>query len=275
MLINKRICFIGAGAMAEAILSGLIRKGVVNSEFLSVTNRSNESRLHELSQKYGVQADASRKSEFIKHADILMLAMKPKDTAATLEEIRAFTHSGQLIISVAAGVTTDRISALLGHDAPVIRSMPNTSAAIGQSVTGLCGGAAAEAIHFETASQIFESIGKVFQVEEGKIDSLTAVSGSGPAFFYYFVEAMLAGARDVGLDERFATELVQHTMLGAANMLIQSGKEPSKLRVEICSPGGTTLAGLDVLQSRGFEDAIRLCVQAAARRAAELGKKFS
>lgn len=275
MLLDKKVCFIGAGAMAEAILSGIFKHLVLKPEAVSVINRANELRLNQLAGDFGISAEPDQKYRYVEKADILILVMKPKDMRSSLEEIRAYTKKEQLIISVAAGVKSDTISELLGHDAPVIRTMPNTSAQIGESVTGLCGGKMAQEEHIQLAMKIFESIGSVFRVDENDMDAVTAVSGSGPAFIYYFVEAMLSGAQKVGLDEGLGKELILQTMTGAANMLLYSGKEPSVLREQICSPGGTTLAGLDVLQSYGFREAVQSCIDAATRRAVELGKLHS
>jgi pyrroline-5-carboxylate reductase len=275
MLTDKKICFIGAGAMAEAILAGLTKNQIAKAEDVAVTNRSNSIRLRKLGEYYGVQADAAQKFQYVKDADILILAVKPKDMWSTMQEIRSYTNDGQLLLSVAAGITTEQISRLVEHQAPVIRSMPNTSASIGQSATCICGGDTAGEAHFQIACTIFESIGSVFKIKEKYMDAVTAVSGSGPAFIYYFVEAMLEGAGDLGLEETLAKRLIQQTMLGAANMLLHSGQEPSVLRQQISSPGGTTLAGLDVLDDNRFKESIRLCLQAAAARATELGTQLS
>ncbi|GGF97490.1 pyrroline-5-carboxylate reductase [Paenibacillus abyssi] len=258
--------------MAEAIIAGMVKMQIVKPDSISATNRSNPVRLNQLADAHGIQADPALKYRYIQEADILILAMKPKDIKNTVEEIGEYTTKDHVVVSVAAGIKTETISGLLGHEAPIVRTMPNTSALVGQSATGLCGGKTAQEEHIEVTSKIFESIGSVFRIPEENMDALTAVSGSGPAFFYYFVEAMLDGAKSVGLEEGLAKELVLQTMLGATSMLMQSGKEPSELREAICSPGGTTLAGLDVLQSHSLNDTVKACVEAATKRAVELGK---
>src|SRR5699024_10182379 len=147
MLTDKKIGFVGAGAMAEAVLAGMLNKHIVNPGAISITNRSDRFRLDELGYNFGVVANADQKEKCIREADILILSMKPKDVGAALEEIRGITHADQLIISVIAGVTTTYISQLLGHQAPIIRTMPNTSATIGLSATGICQGDTASAEH--------------------------------------------------------------------------------------------------------------------------------
>lgn len=256
--------------MAEAIIAGMLKKGGFAPDAVHATNRSNRARLDELAQAYRIHADPAQKERYVREADILILAVKPKDIAATIDEIRPWTNPGQLVISVAAGVRTQTIYSLLGHDAPVVRTMPNTSAAVGLSATGICGGRTASPEHVRTAADIFTSVGEVFEVPEDRMDAVTAVAGSGPAFFYYVVESMLNGAVKVGLDEETGKRLLLQTLAGAAAMLQQSGKSPAVLREEICSPGGTTLAGLGVLQAREVDQAFIACVEAAANRAREL-----
>jgi len=268
----SKICFIGAGAMAEAIIAGIVKQQRFSPDAVSATNRSNRSRLDKLAQQYGIQADPEQKERYIREADILVLAMKPKDLAESIAGIRHLTNPGQLIISVIAGVLTQTISDLLGHEAPVVRTMPNTSAAVGQSATGLCGGRTASRDHIRMATDIFTSVGQVFEVPEELIDAVTAVAGSGPAFIYYFVESMLSGAVKVGLDEDLAKQMVLQTLAGASAMLMHSGKPIATLREEISSPGGTTLAGIGALKSRGFEEAVVACIEAATIRAKEMGK---
>jgi len=267
---ESKICFVGAGAMAEAIIAGILKQGRFMPEAVYAVNRSNRSRLAELAERYRIQADPEHKERYVREADILILAVKPKDIPATLAEIRPWTNSGQLVISVAAGVRTQAISSLLEHDAPIVRTMPNTSAAVGLSATGICGGSTAARKHVRTAADIFSAVGQVFEVPEELMDAVTAVAGSGPAFIYYVVESMISGAVKVGLDEETGKALVLQMLAGASAMLAQSGKSPAALREEICSPGGTTLAGLGVLASREVDQAFVACIEAAVNRAREL-----
>jgi pyrroline-5-carboxylate reductase len=274
MLTQKKICFIGAGAMAEAIVAGLINKKIVKPGQISITNRDDRFRLDELVYNFGVFADAEQKEKSMQEADVLVLAMKPKDVAEALTSIRHFTSSDQLVISVVAGISTDYITDLLGHTAPVVRTMPNTSAAIGRSATGICAGKTASDEHIAMARKIFESIGMVVLTEEAKLDAVTGLSGSGPAYVYYLVESMLAGGIDAGLEADEARKLILQTLIGSAQMLIETGEEPSVLREKVTSPNGTTQAGLDILRSYHFEEAVRSCIQGAAKRSKELGKQL-
>jgi pyrroline-5-carboxylate reductase len=271
MLTEKRICFLGAGAMAEAVLAGMLSKRIVKPGAVSITNRSDRFRLDELVYNFGIVADADQKDQSIEQADILILAMKPKDLAQAVKEISHLTHSDQLFISVVAGISTDFISTLLGHDAPVIRTMPNTSATIGMSATGICQGKTATDEHVQVAMHIFKSIGEVVLVEEKQLDAVTGLSGSGPAYVYYLVEAMQTGAIQAGLNPETSRKLILQTLIGAAHMLLETGEDPALLREKVTSPGGTTQAGLEILRSFQFEEALIRCIGRATERSKELG----
>ncbi|RXT05705.1 pyrroline-5-carboxylate reductase [Ammoniphilus sp. CFH 90114] len=275
MLSEKKVCFLGAGAMAEAVLAGMLNKRIIKPGAVSITNRSDRFRLDELVYNFGVVADANQKDSSIQDADILILAMKPKDVASALEEIKHLTNPNQLVISVVAGITTTFITSLLGHQAPVIRTMPNTSATIGLSATGVCQGETATEEHLELAKHIFESIGMVAVVEEHQLDAVTGLSGSGPAYIYYLVESLQSGAVQAGLDEQVARELILQTLIGAAHMLKETGEDPAVLREKVTSPNGTTQAGLDKLRSFQFEEALVSCVLRATERSKELGAILS
>jgi len=275
LLNDKKICFIGAGSMAEAILAGMLNQKIVNPSHISITNRTDRIRLHELSHKFGVVADAERREQSIQGADILILAMKPKDVGNALSDWKHLTRPGQMIISVVAGITTDFISNILDHSAPIIRTMPNTSATIGLSATAIAKGITATDEHINIAREIFESIGSVVTVEENQLDAVTGVSGSGPAYIYLLVEAMQKGAMQAGLPAGMSRELILQTILGAAEMLKKTGEDPAVLREKVTSPGGTTQAGLEILRSFGFEQALVACILRATERSKELGAILS
>lgn len=273
-MLNQTICFIGAGAMAEAIIAGMLNEKTVEPHHIAVINKSDRKRLKALSAKYGIVADPERKAELISTADVLILAMKPSDVRASLQQIRTLTNNQQIIISVVAGLSTTLITELLGHNAPVIRTMPNTSAKIGLSATAIAPGTYAQEDHIKIANTILESIGQVFTVQEELLDGVTGLSGSGPAYIYYLVEAMIKGGMDVGLNADQAYQLSIQTLLGAAMMLKETKQEPSLLREEVTSPNGTTAKGLSVLRSYQFEEAIRQAIQQAAERSKELGQQL-
>ncbi|HDR4729583.1 pyrroline-5-carboxylate reductase ProI [Bacillus sp. Gnz1/3] len=267
----QNISFLGAGSIAEAIIGGLLHANVVKGEQITVSNRSNETRLQELHQKYGVKGTHNKK-ELLTDTNILFLAMKPKDIAEALIPFKEYIHHNVLIISLLAGVSTHSIKNLLQKDVPIIRAMPNTSAAILKSATAISPSKHATAEHIQTAIALFETIGLVSVVEEEDMHAVTALSGSGPAYIYYVVEAMEAAAKKIGLKEDVAKSLILQTMIGAAEMLKASEKHPSILRKEITSPGGTTEAGIEILQEHKFQQALISCITQAAQRSHNLGK---
>ncbi|MED0670890.1 pyrroline-5-carboxylate reductase [Aneurinibacillus aneurinilyticus] len=270
ILQNKTICFLGAGSMAEAMISGLVDKKLLPAEQIYAVSRSG-SRAQELAKHYGIVTPA--KEEAISKADIIILAVKPKDIEEAIIGIRSMTSSRQLFISVLAGTSTDYITNLLGHSAAVIRTMPNTSAAVGLSATALAPGAYATDADMEAALQIFKAIGIVETVKEEALHAVTGLSGSGPAYVYYLVEAMEQAAREIGLEGDTARRLILQTIIGAAHMLRDRGEEPSALRKQVTSPGGTTAAGIAVLEEHGFQDAILACIKQAVARSEEMGKQ--
>ncbi|CUB52349.1 MULTISPECIES: pyrroline-5-carboxylate reductase ProI [Bacillus cereus group] len=267
----QNISFLGAGSIAEAIIGGLLHANVVKGEQITVSNRSNETRLQELHQKYSVKGTHNKK-ELLTDTNILFLAMKPKDVAEALIPFKEYIHHNVLIISLLAGVSTHSIRNLLQKDVPIIRAMPNTSAAILKSATAISPSKHATAEHIQTAIALFETIGLVSVVEEEDMHAVTALSGSGPAYIYYVVEAMEEAAKKIGLKEDVAKSLILQTMIGAAEMLKASEKHPSILRKEITSPGGTTEAGIEVLQEHKFQQALISCITQAAQRSHNLGK---
>ncbi|PFR12680.1 pyrroline-5-carboxylate reductase [Bacillus anthracis] len=267
----QNISFLGAGSIAEAIIGGLLHANVVKGEQITVSNRSNETRLQELHNKYGVKGTHNKK-ELLTDTNILFLAMKPKDIAEALTPFKEYIHHNLLIISLLAGVSTHSIRNLLEKDIPIIRAMPNTSAAILKSATAISPSKHAIKEHIQTAIALFETIGLVSVVEEEDMHAVTALSGSGPAYIYYVVEAMEEAAKEIGLKEDVAKSLILQTMIGAAEMLKASEKHPSILRKEITSPGGTTEAGIEVLQEHKFQQALISCITQAAQRSHNLGK---
>lgn len=267
----QNISFLGAGSIAEAIIAGLLDANVVKSEQITVSNRANETRLQELHTKYGVKG-THNKQELLAHADVIFLAMKPKDIAEAIVPLKDYITSNQLVISLLAGVSTHSITDLLQKNVPIIRAMPNTSAAILKSATAISPSVHATEQHIRIAKSLFETIGLVSIVAEDDMHAVTALSGSGPAYIYYVVEAMEEAAKQIGLDESVAKSLILQTMIGAAEMLKANTKHPSILRKEITSPGGTTEAGIEVLQSFDFQQALISCITAATKRSYDLGK---
>lgn len=267
-----KIVFVGAGAMAEAIINGLTKSNKISPTSIHVTNKSDVNQLNYLKQTYNVQILCEQKEALTK-ANIVFLAMKPKDAQEALTSLAPYLNKDATIISVIAGINIQTIINALGNR-PVARVMPNTSAAVGMSASALCWN---ELIADESKLLIIdllESIGSVKVVEEDDLHVVTALSGSGPAYFYYFAEQFESAAVQHGLDSGDARQLFIQTMEGAAQMLKKGDVEPSELRRRVTSPGGTTEAGLEQLMEHKVSEAIFACIHAAENRSREIGKIF-
>ncbi|WNC14082.1 pyrroline-5-carboxylate reductase [Brevibacillus brevis] len=271
--IEGRIGFLGAGSIVEAMLSGILKEGLVSPDRICVTNRSNTERLDQLSQTYGIHTTHD-KMEVARSADILILAMKPKDAGEGLRELAGVVTPGQLIISVIAGVSTTLIGEWLGVNCPIIRTMPNTSSAVGLSATGLAANPSVTEEQLKLATSLFEAIGTVYTVAEEELDIVTGLSGSGPAYIYYLVEAMMGAGTTAGLDREMARQLTLQTVIGAATMLRDTREEPALLRKKVTSPGGTTQAGLEVLEAYQFKEAVTSAILRATERSREMGAEY-
>jgi pyrroline-5-carboxylate reductase len=271
--IEGRIGFLGAGSIAEAMLSGILKKGLLPADSLLVSNRNNQERLDQLVQSYQVNVTQDRK-ELVDTSDILILAMKPKDAAEALMELRGIVRPDQLVISVIAGVATSLIEGWLGVECAIIRTMPNTSSAIGLSATGLACNRFVTEEQLQLATLLFEAIGTVYTVAEEELDIVTGLSGSGPAYIYYLVEAMVGAGATAGLCRETARLLTLQTLLGAAHMLLDTREDPALLRKQVTSPGGTTQAGIEVLESYQFQEAVTSAILRATERSRELGAQY-
>ncbi|WP_312113709.1 pyrroline-5-carboxylate reductase [Brevibacillus reuszeri] len=268
-----RIGFLGAGSIVEAMLSGILKKGLLSPDRLLVSNRNNRERLKELADSYGVQYTQD-KLEVGRSSDILILAIKPKDAQEALRELRGVVHTGQLVISVVAGVSTTLIGEWLGVNCPIVRTMPNTSSAVGLSATGLAANPFVTEEQLQQATCLFEAIGTVYTVAEEELDIITGLSGSGPAYIYYLVEAMMAAGATAGLDREMARQLTLQTVIGAAQMLLETRADPAILRKQVTSPGGTTQAGLEVLEAYQFQQGVTAAILRASERSREMGAQY-
>jgi pyrroline-5-carboxylate reductase len=269
-ILMKKLVFVGAGSMAEAMISGIGASGLLPGEQIWATNKQDTDRLKSLEQKYGIKATYDLEMLF-KDADAIVLAMKPKDAAAAVGEIKSYLPEGMLIISVLAGVSIAAIETAAEKSLAVARAMPNTSAAIGKSATALAVNSNVSEAQKMLIQELFNTIGLTTIVEEYQLDAVTGLSGSGPAYIYYLVEAMEQSAAEIGLDKQTAKQLIIQTLLGAAEMLTKSDKEPAQLRFEVTSPGGTTEAGISILEQHGVQSAFVSCIKEATAQSRRLG----
>jgi pyrroline-5-carboxylate reductase len=272
-LYTKTIIFIGAGSMAEAIIRGLLQMKKVEARNILALNRSNLEKRNQLQTQYNIQVGsiAELAPETIQAADIIVMAMKPKDAAQAMLQLRSVLHSNQLIISVIAGLSIETIESLLEQSFPIARTMPNTSSSIGLGSTGLSFSEGTLSHHRKIAMDIFASVGEVFVVDEAQLDILTGVSGCGPAYVYYLMEAMISGGIQGGLSPEMARQLTVQTVLGAASMVKATEQDPAILRKNVTSPNGATQAALETMDLFQFTDGVEKAVLRASERAHELG----
>ena len=262
----QQIAVFGAGVMGEALLSGLIRSGIGNDR-LVITERRPE-RAAELRDRYGVEvvdnADAAGR------ADTLVLVVKPQDMASLLDEIAAVLRPGTLVVSLAAGITTSFIEQRLPDGTPVVRVMPNTPALVDEGMAAISPGSHCGDEHLAEAEKLLSAVGKVVRVAEKHQDAVTAISGSGPAYIFYVVEAMIEAGVLLGLPRSTSNDLVVQTLVGAAKMLKETGEHPTVLRENVTSPAGTTVAALRALDDHKVRAAFLSAMEAARDRSREL-----
>lgn len=269
MLINKRVGFIGAGAMAEALLKGLLGTGLLTKNQCTLSDISIQ-RLEYLSEQYGV-AISQENHELARESDVLILAVKPQVISKVLDEIQPDIGKDTLVISIAAGISLQKLENRLGH-VPVVRVMPNTPASVGAGMAAISLGHLASAEHGEIALKLFGAVGKAVIIAEDLMDAATGLSGSGPGYAFVLIDALADAGVSVGFNRQTAILLAAQTLMGAAKMVVESGEHPAKLRDMVTSPAGTTIAGIHVLEQHGVRAAMIDAVREASRRSAELGK---
>ena len=264
-----RYGFIGAGAMAEAIVGGMIGCGLCQGTDIVMSNRSQE-KLEHMKTLYGV-ATTSDNNLIMQQAEYIILAVKPQQFPTVCESLQVSPGSKQTIISIMAGLSIRGIKDKLGN-CIVFRAMPNTPAKIGWGMTGLACDDTATATQRQVVQAVFDSVGKTVLVEESYMDALGAVSGCGPAYMYQIIEALADGAVLAGLPRTMAYELVAQTMAGAAMMVLETGEHPGVLKDQVTSPGGTTIRGIQAMEAHGVRTAMIDAVQQAYIRSKELGE---
>ncbi len=263
----ESIAILGGGKIGEALLSGLLRGERTAADI--VVSEKHPERAAYLNETFGVQV--TDVATAVKQAGTLLVAVKPQDIDTLLAEIAPGVAAHHLIVSVAAGVTTAHIEKALPAGVAVVRCMPNTPALVDEAMTAVAAGRHAADHHLETAESLLGSVGRVVRVPESQLDAVTALSGSGPAYFFYLVEAMIDAGILLGLPRTLAAELIVQTAVGAAIMLRDSGEHPVQLREAVTSPGGTTIAAIRELEIHGVRAALLAAIEAAALRSRELG----
>jgi len=262
------IAILGAGKMGEALASGLLRAGVVQPDQIVAAARRPE-RAAELRDAYGI--DVLPASQAAVKAGTLVIAVKPQDMEALLAEISPVVTPDQLVISVAAGITTSYIGHRLTDDVPIVRVMSNTPVLVDEAMSVMSPGPHATEEHLRRTEELLRPVGKVLRIPESQQDAATALSGSGPAYVYFLVEAMVDAGILLGVPRQNALEMVKQAVYGAATMLRDSGEHPVLLREAVTSPGGTTISAIRELERHGVRAAVLAAIEAARDRGRELG----
>jgi pyrroline-5-carboxylate reductase len=265
---NRRIAVLGAGKAGEALIAGFLSSGWRRPEEIVTTARHEEHLAH-LRERYGIETTLSN-VEAVEGAEVIVIAVKPQDIEGLLAEIGSAVKPNQTVLSIAAAIPCELIERHLSDGVPVVRAMPNTPVTVHEGMSGIAPGAHAIEEHLARAEEVLGSVGRSVRVEEGYMDAITAVSGSGPAYFALLAESMIEAGILLGLSREISTDLVVQTMLGTAKLLRDEKMHPVELREMVTSPGGTTIAAIRELEQAGVRAAFLNAIQAAMKRSKEL-----
>ncbi|MCI1722227.1 MAG: pyrroline-5-carboxylate reductase [Lachnospiraceae bacterium] len=258
-----KIAFIGCGNMASAIIGGLLKKKTCGAKDITATAKTQKS-LERAEENFGIRT-ISDNQKACEGADIVVLAVKPQMFGEVLPEIAGSLTEKQIILSIAAGRTLDTLEGFLGSDKKIVRAMPNTPAMVGEGITGFCVNSHVKAADKKTVLSILNSFGEAEEVPEKLMDVVGSVSGCSPAFVYLFIEAMADAAVADGMPRKMALHFASQAVLGSAKMVLATGQHPGELKDAVCSPGGSTIEGVQVLEEDGFAgtvmDALRACTE--------------
>lgn len=267
---TAHIGFLGAGNMAGALISGLLRSKTVEPAQIRASDPRGE-RLAELRKEHGIGTCASNE-ELVAWANVVVLAVKPQTVSSALDECKSAFGKAHLVVSIAAGVPIRALEARLPEGVRVIRAMPNTPAIVQAGATAVSPSASATPDDVDVARALFDAVGRTVTLDEGHLDAVTGLSGSGPAYVMLFIEALADGGVRMGLPRDVALTLATQVVYGSAKLLLDSGEHPAKIREMVTSPAGTTIAGLSALEARAVRGAVMEAVEKASLRSAELGK---
>ena len=269
-MLEQTIGFIGAGQMATALGQGFVRAGLTEGSRLLAADPVADATAR-FAEATGASVAPSN-VDLVNKADVVFLAVKPQQMAAVLEEIRSAVTAKTLVVSIAAGVPIAKMTAALGDQTRLVRVMPNTPCLVGRGACGFCLGAAATESDATLVKDLLSAVGIAFQVPEKLMDTVTGLSGSGPAYVYTIIEALSDGGVRMGLPRNISTALAAQTVAGAAEMVLATGEHTGTLKDRVTSPGGTTIAGIQVLEEGGLRAALMAAVEAATERSIELGE---
>ena len=262
-----KLSFIGCGNMARAMISGILDKGLVKADDIYGSNATAEHAI-ETREMLGIHTTTNN-AEAVEHGEIVFLCVKPQQYSAALKEI-AGHRANKVLVTIAPGKSIAWVQQEAGLPLKVVRTMPNTPALVGMGYTSYCANAAVEPTELERVEELLSSFSTIQKVDEHIIDAASAVAGSAPAFTYIFIEALADGAVAEGMTRDKALAAAAHTVMGSAKMVLESGKHPAKLKDEVCSPGGSTIAGVQALEDAAFRGAVMEAIRATAAKARSL-----
>lgn len=261
----KKIGFIGSGNMASAIMGGIIKKGIFAPEEIIASDMSEAAR-KKAADNLGIYVTADNK-EVVNQAEIVVFSIKPQFYAAVLEEVKELVREDQIVLTIAPGWTLEKIQEHLGKPHKIVRTMPNTPALVGEGITGVCHNELVTEHDLSRVLEVLESFGRAELLSEKLLDVVVSVSGSSPAYVFMMIEAMADAAVADGMPRQQAYTFAAQAVYGSAKMVLETGKHPGELKDMVCSPAGTTIEAVGVLEKKGFRSAIFECMRACVRKA--------
>lgn len=267
---NQNITFIGCGNMATAMISGILSSGLATPDKIIATDISFQSRTA-LEAQYGISTTCNN-AEAVKEADIVFLAVKPFVLETVISEIKDYVSENTLIVSIAAGKTIASLESMFQKKIKLVRAMPNTPALVGEGMSGLCHNSYVSQEEMEQVISLFQSFGNCQVVPESLMDTVVGISGSSPAYVFLFLEAMADAAVSDGMPRAQAYQFAAQSVLGAAKMVLETKQHPGVLKDAVCSPGGTTIEAVSILEKEGFRSAVIQAQRACVQKSKELGK---
>lgn len=268
---NKKIGFIGCGNMAQAMIGGMIKSGLVDKADI-IGSRTNVKKLNAVKEKFGIVTVMDNK-EVAKQADILILAVKPNIYPVVVDEIKGYVKDEVIIVTIAAGITISFMEKAFGKTVKIVRTMPNTPAMVGEGMSALCSNSEVKEEELSQVIKLFETFGKTEIIDEKLMDAVPAVSGSSPAYVFMFIEALADGAVRDGIPREKAYKMAAQAVLGSAKMVLETGIHPGVLKDNVCSPGGTTIEAVFTLEKNNFRGTVIEAMKACTDKTREMSKK--
>lgn len=268
MDMSKTIGFIGCGNMGKAILQGIIKNNFAKPSEIILSRRSKDELL-KLKEEFNIETSTDNK-EVAKKSDIIILAVKPNMYKSIIEEIKAYIKEEAIIISIAAGLELKTLKSFLSETSKIVRTMPNTPAMVGEGMTAICPNENVTEEELEYVKELFNSLGKVEELEEKNFDAFTALCGSSPAYVFMFIEAMADGAVKLGIPRNKAYKMAEQAILGASKLALETGKHPAELKDMVCSPGGTTIDAVAELEKNNFRYSVISAMEVCAKKSEQM-----